>query len=282
MFGIAVTVLAFAIPTIPALVGQLWMAEGLVGNALLTGPRDPVIPALAWTLSLAFAVVALLLLATLAARWFVRTLDGATTVSDGWHRLVAIGRAPTGLLLAFVVGYAAEVAIVVSLGAYPLDRYLWPIIPVLAIVLVRGSSGHRAPRWSVGLACIALAWLGASALAIASNSFAYDAARWRAGEAAVAAGYAPSAVDAGYEWVGYHAAGHANLTAPEATSTWYTQEFMPAPPCAIVSNGADAPSAYRLVHADPTAYRQYLAVGSFEPLYLYGSTDATCPALPAP
>ncbi len=168
------------------------------------------------------------------------------------------------------------------MGFHPLDRYLWPLIPVLGILLVREAGGRRAPRWSTALGYAALAWLGASALAIAANSFAYDAARWRAGEAAEAAGYAPRTVDAGYEWVGFHAGRRIDQSAPDPASTWYAQALMPARPCAVVSNSADAPSGYRLVHADQTPYRQYLLVGPYQPLYLYGSSDAGCPAPPLP
>jgi hypothetical protein len=39
---------------------------------------------------------------------------------------------------------------------------------------------------------------------LALNAAAFDAARWQAGMAAAAQGYEPDAIDAGFEWLGYH------------------------------------------------------------------------------
>ena len=281
LFGFATVGLALVVPTIPPLVGQFWTPEGLVGDALLMGPRAPVIPASAWTLSLALAVLAGVLLAAVASRWFLLTFADVATASGLRDRLLATGRGSSGLLLVFAVGYAAELAVVVTVGGYPLDRYLWPLVPVLGILLVR-ETGERAPRWGILAGSAALLWLAASALAISANSFVYDAARWRAGEAAVAAGYAPATVDAGYEWVGYHTGGLGTGRSPAYGLTWYDDEFMPQPPCAVVANGPLGADRYRPIGIGPSLYRQYLLVGPSEPLYLYGSTDAGCPAPPVP
>ena len=278
--GVSLVVFAFALPTLPPLVGQLWMADGLVGNALLAGSRPPVIPAAGWSMSVGLALVAAVLLATLTARWLGRALGCAGSIPRAWQRLLRVWRRPAGVLLVFAAGYAAEIAILVALAAYPLDRYLWPLVPVLAIVLLRETS-DRFPRWSTLAGRAALGWLALSALAIAANSFAYDAARWRAGEAAVAVGYSATTVDAGYEWVGYHTGGHANETPTAHGLTWYDDAFMPTRPCAVVSNSPLDKPGYVLISDASTAYRQYLLVGPDEPLYLYGSTDVGCPALPA-
>ena len=282
VYGLVLVGLAFAIPTLDPLVGQMWMANGLVGDGLRMGPRDRVIPQLAWTLSLALAVAAAVLLATLTVRWAGRRLAGVGTLPAAWVRFAGIFQGPMALLLVFAVGYAAEIAVYVSMAAYPLDRYLWPMAPVLAVILLRDVGGDRSPRWSRVLGGGALAWLGASALLIAANSFAYDAARWRAGEAAVAMGYVPETVDAGYEWVGYHTGGRPVTPPPSYGVTWYDDGYLPAAPCAFVSNGPLQIAGYRLVRVDQTPYRQYLLAGPFEPLYLYGAESAACPVPPTP
>ena len=51
-------------------------------------------------------------------------------------------------------------------------------------------------------------------LALLLNAAAFDGARWRMGDEAVRLGFAAETVDAGFEWVGFHATGLAELTAP--------------------------------------------------------------------
>ena len=60
---------------------------------------------------------------------------------------------------------------------------------------------------SRALSHASLGWLLVVAFAISANSFAYDFARYRAGQAAVAMGYEANTVDAGLEWVGSHSDG---------------------------------------------------------------------------
>jgi hypothetical protein len=81
---------------------------------------------------------------------------------------------------------------------FPLDRYLYPMVPAAGILLLRASAplSHAGPSRSFALA--AFVRLGVSALVIAANSFAYDAASYRGGEAAVVMGYDAGTVDAGY------------------------------------------------------------------------------------
>ncbi|MBA2719589.1 MAG: glycosyltransferase family 39 protein [Chloroflexi bacterium] len=282
LLGVGLVAIAFSVPTIGPLVGQFWMPEGLIGNAMLSGTRDPLIHPIAWSMSEALAVLAAVLLAAVVVRWAARQLAGVRTIRAAWKRAGSIAHTPTALLLAFAIGYVAELGALISMAAYPLDRYLVPMIPIVAILLASGAAGAGRPRWSRPLGHAALAWLGASALVIGANSFAYDAARWRAGAAAVGLGYAPETVDAGYEWAGFHRGEPANADSPARGLTWYWNFLLAARPCAVLSNSPLDADGYHLVHLDATAYRQYLVVGPSEPLYLYGAVDPACPALPAP
>ena len=281
LWAVAIVALAFVVPSVGPLVGQFWMAEGLVGNALLSGDRQPVIGPLAWNLSLALALAAGVLLAAVAARWASRAMAGASTPRRLGGRVLTVLRRPPAVLLVFLLGYAAEIAVVVSVGAYPLDRYLYPMIPAAAILLLRETGEVVRPRRIEWLGYAAFGWLAASAVAITLNSFAYDAARWHAGESAVAMGYTAETVDAGYNWVGYHTGGQTQATPQNFGLMWYVDGMMDAAPCAVVSNAPLDHAGYRLVRVDRTAYRQYLLVGPDQPLYLNGATDARCPA-PAP
>lgn len=161
----------------------------------------------------------------------------------------------------------------------------------------RGRPGSSGPSWhrrsprrpaqpsrsgpSRAFAHAAFVWLVASAFVIAANSFAYDAARYRSGEAAVAMGYDARTVDAGYEWVGYHATGAEKSGSGAYNLVWY-YEFWPSfRPCAVLSNSPLDGGVFRLIRVDRSAYLQYLFFGPAEPLYLYGALVDGCPPPPA-
>ena len=76
ILGAALVVFMYLPPNGP-LAGQLWMADGLVGNALLNGTRDPVIGSSAWALSEQLASFAAILLAALVLAWGQSRLAGS-------------------------------------------------------------------------------------------------------------------------------------------------------------------------------------------------------------
>jgi hypothetical protein len=145
-----------------------------------------------------------------------------------------------------------------------------------------------------------LAWLAVSAFAIAANSLAYDAARWREGEAAVAMGYNARTVDAGYEWVGYHSIGAGAGAGAGADGdgargqAWFEGLMWPSPACAILSNSPSEAGEplldksleplsgieARLLRVNGSAYRQFLFFGPAQALYLYGVAGDGCPPPP--
>ena len=150
------------------------------------------------------------------------------------------------------------------------------MIPAVGVLLLRPFGRGAGSGRSLAFSHAALAWLVVSAFLIAANSFAYDAARWRAGEAAVTMGYPPQTVDAGYEWVGAHQTGPAAYGAHDYGLTWYDDHWPSFRPCAVISNSPLDKPGLALIRQDPSTYRQYTLVGSEEPLYLYGSSDAAC------
>ncbi len=264
-----------AIATGPFL-GQTWTSAGLTGNDVLAGLRDEVIPTRLWSMSEELARLGAILFAGLVLRWAQRALGDARAPRALLERLIEVGRPTSGLFLAFIAAYAGVLAGAIVLQVIPLDRYLYPVVPVAAVLVLAGSRRVWAPGRSQVLAHAALLWLGVSALAITANSFAYDTARWREGGAAVAAGYAPGTIDAGYEWVGDHSKGHVNDPPADYGLTRYANELLAAYPCAVVSNSPLADESLTLLRADLAAYQRYLLVGPLEPLYLYGSTDPGC------
>jgi len=107
------------------------------------------------------------------------------------------------------------------------------------------------------------------------NSFAFDSARWRAGERLVQLGVGPEAIDAGYEWVGYYqpALPHSNEILP--AETFYQALWPGRRACGIVSSRNDGPPSAALVGT--LGYSLVLVTGPEETLYLYRSTGPVCP-----
>ena len=214
--------------------GNLWTENGLGGNALLAGVREPVIGSAAWAFSGQLASLAAILLAALVVSWLQRNFSGARSLTSATRQAIQITRSRRRPLLLFLIAYWALLAIYAMIGVN-YDRYLFPIVPIAAILLVGGSRAPAAPGRSHAFAHAALAWLAVSAFVIAGNSMAYDAARWRLGDAAMLMGYEAATVDAGYEWVGYHASGVADADADYGV-TWYDDRLMSARPCAVVGS----------------------------------------------
>jgi hypothetical protein len=259
------------------LVGNTWTATGIGADLLLNGTRDPVIGAFAWVLSGQLALFAAILVAALALRWGRRNFARVNSLSMVVERVIRIARSREALLVLFLTFYAAELVVYTQLGPI-LDRYLYPMVPAAAILLLRGSTRPFGLGRSQAFSHAALAWLIASAFVIAANSFAYDAARWREGEAAVAMGYDAQTVDAGYEWVGYHGTGAGKPGSGAYRLNWYTGFWASFRPCAVLSNSPPWHRTLHLVRADRSAYRQYLFFGPSEPLYLYGAVQDGCPS----
>jgi hypothetical protein len=192
-----------------------------------------------------------------------------------------------GLLVVFVVFTA------VGLGLYGyaftmFDRYLWALVLAgAALLLVRPEPAPPDARADPSAASPGVAgWLGAGLLAslgvlavmnlLATNGLL--ASRWRLAEVAVASGIPATHIDAGLEWVGFHATVDA---VPYSGATqgqmWYTGWWSSYRQCAAVSSSPIARPGYVLVREEPVAYRQFQLVGPELPLYLYKVVGPGCP-----
>jgi hypothetical protein len=271
--------------------GNFWTSSGLVGDGLLRGTREVVVGDLAWAFSTQLAGIAGIFMATLTIGWVHQEFGVVSSFSSMRAILGRMARAPSGLLGTFIlISVGGLVAFAAVYGVW--DRYLYPLVPAIAILIL----GWRPEAFRFGRSVVfsqaAFSWLALSAFVLAANSFAYDAARWREGEAAVAMGYDARTVDAGYEWVGYHAIGAGGQGGGDRGQAWFEHLMVPAPLCVIVSNSPPdsaeplldkglVPVAgnYSLLSVNPTAYRLYLFFGEAEPLYLYKAVGASCPTV---
>src|SRR4029077_17490287 len=125
-----------------------------------------------------------------------------------------------------------------------------------------------ATAWLAGFSLLGV--LGLASLALMLNSFAFDAARWRLGEEAVTRGIPADTVDAGFEWVIFHATGLGDIHRnPTGRVMWYTAWWPSFHQCAIVSASLLDIPGFRLESANIDAYRLLLIAGPEAPLYLY-------------
>jgi len=130
-----------------------------------------------------------------------------------------------GLLLLLLVGGTFVQALT---GHLIFARYVLLVVVIVCVALLGSPRvGERSrpsgPRRVLVL--VAIAFLVATSTAITGNALAWDAARWQAASALVARGVPATDIDAGLEWVGYHASG------PAAWSSAHTGAlafYMPA------------------------------------------------------
>lgn len=266
-------------PTGP-LLGNLWTPSGIGGDLLLSGERDRLFDGRLWALVEQLAIFAAILVISLTFAWARRRSFRVDSMLVVRSYALQFARGPVAPLTLFLVLFAAE------LIAYPpfgpiLDRYLYPMVPAAAILLLRRRDGKVAIGRTLATSHATVAGLAVAAIALAANSFAYDAARWREGLATVAMGYDAKAIDAGYEWVGYHADGR-EVSAPEPfVLNWYYEGVQADRPCAIVSNSLLTGTVLTLIHVHKDAYLQFLFLGPSEPFYLYAAATGSCPPLPS-
>jgi hypothetical protein len=277
-------------------VGNVFTSHGSLDVGPLAGSRPVLYVTPTWDL-----LNDLALLATFGGAAFL----GATLVAER-HRLlqaVDIRCRPTplgslpGMLVVFVVLFAAGTS-AIGLTSILFDRHIWPLALPLAILLLlrpdpepsadadmaSARDPARSARRRTGLAILTgvlVAVTATASLVLMLNAAAFDAARWRMGEEAVRLGFAADTVDAGFEWVGFHATGLADLTAPPAASmTEYAVKFPSFRQCAVVSSSALDFPGFSLVLTRTGAYRLLLFTGPAETIYLYRVAGPGCPTGP--
>jgi hypothetical protein len=121
-----------------------------------------------------------------------------------------------------------------------------------------------------------------AAVTLNAYAYAYDAARWSAGQDAEKAGFAASTIDAGFEWVGSHTTATAEpgrkVAGAPPYETWYDQMFPGFKDCAFVSGSPlDEPS---LVLLRSLMYNE-LAFAVPEHLYVYAVRGVGCADSPS-
>jgi hypothetical protein len=271
-------------------IGNYLMQQGATGAAVLSGARPNLFPGALWH---SLQIVALLAGTALAFVAFaaVATREAATQLFSGtiqslvaWFALLSAGG-----LLAYGLLVKAPL----------FDRYLSQLAFPVAVLLARsclvsrantrpthalgrtaraGRTGGAGRAGRVATAVLALV-IGAVTAALTLNADSYDGARWHAGDLAVQAGFAPSVVDAGFEWVGTHTSEDANralqvLPAPDYEA-WYDKLFAGFRDCAFVTGSPSPQPDLRLLRI--TTYDE-LGFAVPEHLWIYSVQRPGCSA----
>jgi hypothetical protein len=165
----------------------------------------------------------------------------------------------SGLVLLLMVGGTLAQAMI---GQLIFARYLLVIVLVACVPLLdsRGADERSMPRQCNRLlSLVAVACLAATSAAITANALARDAAKWQAASSLVARGVAATDIDAGLEWVGYHASEPASRSSAHANALpFYMRYFERSRECYVVS--VSPLDAFPLVSM--MRYRTYAVAGS--------------------
>ncbi len=90
-------------------------------------------------------------------------------------------------------------------GAHVFDRYLIPMVPFVAALIVRAALEQRlVVERKAPVVAIALSVFAAFGFGFVDASATFDGAKWRLAQSVEAKGYAADSIDGGYEWFGYH------------------------------------------------------------------------------
>jgi hypothetical protein len=268
-------------------VGNYLMQQGVTGAAVLSGARPNLFPGALWlslqiVALLAGTALAFVAFACLATREAAMQLFNSTIQSlVAWFALLSAGG-----LLAYGLLVKAPL----------FDRYLSQLAFPVAVLLARSCLVSRAtarPTHALGrtaraggagragrVATVALVLLiGAVTAALTLNADSYDGARWRAGDLAVQAGFAPSVVDAGFEWVGTHTSEDANRALQDLPGpgyeAWYDKLFAGFRDCAFVTGSPSLQPDLRLLQI--TTYDE-LGFAVPEHLWIYSVQRPGCSA----
>ena len=252
LFAVAALALAAACLTASnaSFIGNYVTAHGSYPNTTIVRGPLTVIPPPAYSFARAFGAYALCIALLVLARALALGLDHVRS-GHLWQALVvAARRAPTPTLLAAFTTSLTVVylAIIALTTATFFDRYLIPLVPYLAALLIVAGSRDRlfwrlSPRTGRSAAAAALVAYATIGFVYVDAAATIDGAKWRAAERLVATGFRPATIDAGYEWFGLHQPDDIAPGWEHRKGDLATRLFSPRPVCAtVILSGDEAAS----------------------------------------
>jgi 4-amino-4-deoxy-L-arabinose transferase-like glycosyltransferase len=180
--------------------GDYFLRNGSLGTETLRGARPDLFPVWILTTLLVVGAAVGVVLASLAAASLM-------TRGGSRERSMSAGSPARSVIALAAVGYLIACVVPVALGyTYLFDRYLLPVVPLVAILALQthgrnlaGSGRHRIGGFA---AIVALAVLGA---VYGANSASFDGTKWSVAKHAVIRTGDPRLIDAGHTWNDDHA-----------------------------------------------------------------------------
>jgi hypothetical protein len=258
------------------LTGDYLDPRGVNGNKLLIGSRPRLMPPLGWAGIEAIALIAGIVVVGLAAEALAGVMATTESRAGSRSRSRSRSRSPGALLerasatplgvrvlAAHLAVLFALLTVAIVVNGATFDRYLWPAALSAGILLTMRYPIPPLGRWHPAASQVALVVVTAFVLVslmVTLNSDAFDGVRWRLARQETARGLAPSAVDAGFEWVGYHAPGEANANASgDATRPYWV--VMVGEPAACLELSASALDDPNLTLVRTARWRTWLVLG---------------------
>ena len=244
--------------------------KGIASTAFLGGGRPGLLPRPLWDLLIVVGLVSGGLLAGIVCSVDYRALRLWRSWSWG---------TPIGVIWVFGTVFAASLAVCGLLNFGLFDRYLWPLVFAVGVLLLHYSPPASRREWPgllTGTVAALSALLILTTAVLTINADTYSAARWNAGQIAVSYGVPANAVDAGFEWVGGHATGVVNRSlhpAVPAYEPWYAVMEPGFRECAVVS-GSRLNDPH--LHLANTATYDLLGFAGRRTLYIYISSAPGC------
>lgn len=205
--------------------------------------------------------------------------------------LVRRWRAVDPMLGLFTAVTAAGTVGTALTGQGVFDRYLIALAPAALAALLAphradAAKSHAAPAWAgaervdahipkrLNVVCAALAatLVGLVTVTLTTNAYSYDAARWRTAQQLAATGVPAQNVDAGLEWLGYHAPRGVIDRHPTGGPIGWETFFTKQPSCYAVTGGLHK-AGWTLERT--VAYRTFLIAGT-STLRVYATNAAGC------
>lgn len=282
--------------------GNLIELTGSLGGTALYGSRPVLFPEPWWYLINGAALILGLVGCGVfggAVGAYLRSAVRGVREGRGRRAFWPWGQSTWTLIVVFAVLYGTGIAVWAMAFTF-FDRYTWPLVlPLYAILLkspaetaqraeaVSPKGARISPtvplggtlRWvPSGLAVVLIAALAATSLVLLANSDALATARWQMGNTAVERGAPSGEIDAGLEWVAFHATGSATANQPGPSfgsryESWWPSFHL----CALVSSSPISDARVRLEETDAKAYQLLFFAGPWEPLYLYSVPGPGCP-----
>ncbi len=203
---------------------------------LVSGPGIRLWPLWVNRAIVALAVICFALAVYLA--WWLVAGSARPRISAGreWMR-----REPAQAVVVFfpLLLLLAHCVATIILGTWLIDRYFILLLPYLvAALLIAGRErGVLVRRRLTVIPAIVFLIYAAWGLHVVDFDARFDGARWQIGENLVASGYAPQEIDAGMQWVSYHASG-VGLGAQQVPTRpgrgWWTERYPDQRVCATV------------------------------------------------